>query len=158
MSARSFRYRRGGDKVGLRPVKNQPPESDQQFDVGSTDDSLERMIELFARYGDIYRVYVPARKSYTYVIHHPDDVKRVLVSNQPVATFADTTLVAGCAFNVSGKPQPCIKVQWLVPAARVMVNHQPALLQTSAGLCQSAEQIPQGPPNVVAGQVRVKGT
>jgi hypothetical protein len=83
---------------------------------------------------------------------------RVLVSGQPVATFADTTLVAGCAFVVGTKPQPCIKVQWLVPAARVMVNHQPALLQTSPGLCQSAEQIPQGPPNVIAGQVRVKGT
>jgi len=49
--------------------------------VGSTDDSLERMIELFARHGDTYRVFVPARKSYTYVIHHPDDVKRVLVGN-----------------------------------------------------------------------------
>src|SRR5438132_2075520 len=59
----------------------QPPEAGLQFDVGSTDDSLERMIELFARHGDTYRVYVPARKAYTYVIHHPDDVKRVLVSN-----------------------------------------------------------------------------
>ncbi len=57
------------------------PEAEPQFDVGSTDDSLERMIELFARYGDTYRVFVPARKSYTYVIHHPDDVKRVLVTN-----------------------------------------------------------------------------
>src|SRR5205085_2373744 len=35
----------------------------------------------FARLGDTYRVFVPARGSYTYVIHHPDDVKRVLVSN-----------------------------------------------------------------------------
>lgn len=58
-----------------------PPEAEQQFDIGSTDDSLERMIELFARHGDTYRVFVPARGSYTYVIHHPDDVKRVLVSN-----------------------------------------------------------------------------
>ncbi len=39
------------------------------------------MVELFARHGDTYRVFVPARGSYTYVIHHPDDVKRVLVSN-----------------------------------------------------------------------------
>jgi len=62
-------------------AQNQPPEAEQQFDIGSTDDSLDRMIELFARHGDTYRVYVPARKSYTYVIHHPDDVKRVLVSN-----------------------------------------------------------------------------
>src|SRR6201996_2001788 len=59
----------------------QPPESELQFDVGSTDDSLERMTELFVRLGDTYRVYAPGRRSYTYVIHHPDDVKRVLVSN-----------------------------------------------------------------------------
>jgi len=59
----------------------EPPEAELQFDVGSTDDSLERMIELFARHGDTYRVYVPSRHSWTYVIHHPDDVKRVLVSN-----------------------------------------------------------------------------
>src|SRR5215468_1112827 len=58
-----------------------PPEPELQFDIGSTDDSLERMTELFARHGDIYRVYAPGRKSYTYVVHHPDDVKRVLVSN-----------------------------------------------------------------------------
>ncbi|HEY5102093.1 MAG TPA: cytochrome P450 [Steroidobacteraceae bacterium] len=58
-----------------------PPEADIQFDIGATEDSLERMRELFARYGDIYRVYAPGRKSYTYVINHPDDVKRVLVSN-----------------------------------------------------------------------------
>jgi enediyne biosynthesis protein E7 len=63
------------------PTKNAPPEAEQQFDVGSTDDSLVRMIELFARHGDTYRVFVPARRSYTYVIHHPDDIKRVLVSN-----------------------------------------------------------------------------
>ena len=62
-------------------MQAQPPEAALQFDIGSTDDSLERMIELFALHGDTYRVYVPARQSYTYVIHHPDDVKRVLVSN-----------------------------------------------------------------------------
>jgi enediyne biosynthesis protein E7 len=63
------------------PAKTDPPEADRQFDIGSTDDSLERMIELFETHGDTYRVFVPARGSYTYVIHHPDDVKRVLVSN-----------------------------------------------------------------------------
>src|SRR5215468_1833394 len=63
------------------PANSAPPEAELQFDVGSTDDSLERMIQLFARHGDTYRVFSPARGSYTYVIHHPDDVKRVLVSN-----------------------------------------------------------------------------
>jgi enediyne biosynthesis protein E7 len=64
------------------PAKTDPPEAESQFDVGSTDDSLERMIELFRIHGDTYRVFVPARGSYTYVIHHPDDVKRVLLANQ----------------------------------------------------------------------------
>ena len=81
----------------------------------------------------------------------------MLVSGQPVATLSDMYLVAGCPFVVGPKPQPCVKVQWLVGAARVMVGGQPALLQTSPGLCQSAEQIPAGPPTVIAGQVRVKG-
>jgi hypothetical protein len=83
---------------------------------------------------------------------------RVLVGGQPVGTFADTYLVAGCAFTVPPKPQPCVKVQWLVPAARVLVNGQPAILQSSTGICLSAEQIPQGPPSVIVTQVRVRGT
>lgn len=84
---------------------------------------------------------------------------RVLVNGQPVATMADVYMIAGCAFTVPvGKPQPCIKVQWLVPATRVLVNGQPPILQTSTGLCQSPEQIPQGPPIVVACQTRVIAT
>lgn len=83
---------------------------------------------------------------------------RVLVSGQPVATFADTSTIAGCAFTTPlPKPQPCIRVQWLTPATRVLVNGQPALLQTSSGLCLSAEQIPQGPPTITVNQTRVIG-
>jgi len=83
---------------------------------------------------------------------------RVMVSGQPVATMGDTFTVAGCAFTVPpGKPQPCVKVQWITPAARVVVNGQPAILQTSTGLCLSAEQIPGGPPVVAATQPRVIG-
>src|SRR5580698_3135026 len=59
----------------------EPPQADVQFDIGATEDSLDRMVELFARYGDVYRVYAPGRKSYTWVINHPEDVKRVLVGN-----------------------------------------------------------------------------
>lgn len=81
---------------------------------------------------------------------------RVLVGGMPAATLSDLFMVAGCAFTVPGpKPQPCVKVQWLVPAARVLINGQPAILQTSTGLCQSAEQIPQGPPTVIVTQTRV---
>ncbi len=63
------------------PLPQLPPEFEAPFDIGATDDSLERMRELFARFGDVYRVYSPGRKGYTWVIHHPDDVKRVLVGN-----------------------------------------------------------------------------
>jgi hypothetical protein len=84
---------------------------------------------------------------------------RVQVGGMPVATMGDTCTVAGCVFTVPpGKPQPCIRVQWLVPATRVLVLGQPALLQTSTGLCLSPEQIPQGPPSVVTNQPRTVGT
>jgi hypothetical protein len=52
---------------------------------------------------------------------------RVLVSGQPVATAADTGVIAGCAFTVpTGKPQPCTSVKWLMPSTRVTVGGQPA--------------------------------
>jgi hypothetical protein len=88
---------------------------------------------------------------------------RVLVSGQPVATMASVITVAGCVFTVPGpKPQPCVLIKWLMPAARVMVGGQPAAVLPAPGagpgLCQSAEQIPQGPPIVSAIQTRVIGT
>jgi uncharacterized Zn-binding protein involved in type VI secretion len=83
---------------------------------------------------------------------------RVMVSGQPVATASDTFLIAGCPFNVASSPQPCLTIRWLVPSLRVRVNGQPVVLQTSTGLCQSAAQVPQGPPNIVAVQLRVSGS
>lgn len=84
---------------------------------------------------------------------------RVLAGGQPVATTGDQFMVAGCAFTVPpSKPQPCVKVQWLVPATRVLVNGSPAILRTSSGLCQSADQIPGGPPSVVNTQMKAMGT
>ena len=82
---------------------------------------------------------------------------RVLLGGQPAATLADQYVVAGCAFVVALKPQPCVLVQWLAPATRVLIGGQPAVLQTSTGLCKSVEQIPQGPPIVAATQPRVRG-
>ena len=84
---------------------------------------------------------------------------KVLVSGMPVAVLSDVGVVAGCVFTVPGpKPQPCVKVQFLVPATKVLVNFVPALLQTSSGLCQSAEQIPAGPPTILVTQVKVMAT
>lgn len=84
---------------------------------------------------------------------------RVLVNGQPVTTLGDQYLVAGCPFTVPvGVPMPCIRIQWLVPAVRVLVGGQPALLQSSTGLCISAQQSPNGPPQVPVNQPRVTGS
>ncbi len=86
---------------------------------------------------------------------------KVKADGQAVVTMSDTFTVSGCPFQIPTpvpKPQPCVTLQWVVPAKRVKVNGQPVLLQDSSGICQSAEQIPQGPPNVVMVQMRVKGT
>lgn len=63
------------------PAARVPPEPEFAFDIGDAEDSLERMRELQARFGDMYRVYSPARRRYVYVINHPEDVRRVLVTN-----------------------------------------------------------------------------
>jgi hypothetical protein len=87
---------------------------------------------------------------------------RVKVSGQAVATQSDVTTVAGCPFQVPAgpttKPQPCVRVQWTTPATRVRVGGNPVLLKSSSGIAQSAEQIPQGSPNVLVTQLRVKAT
>jgi hypothetical protein len=85
---------------------------------------------------------------------------RVLVGGMPVALATDQIVVTGCPFTIPGpKPQPCVFVKWLMPSARVQINGQPAMVSpgpgAGPGLCQSAEQIPQGPPVVVAVQTRV---
>lgn len=83
---------------------------------------------------------------------------RVKVGGQPVALASDTYLVTGCTFVVPGpKPQPCVRAQWVVTSTRVKVEGKAVILQTSTGICQSAEQIPQGPPSVVTAQARVRG-
>ena len=94
---------------------------------------------------------------------------RVLVSGQPIATIlpgAPLAAVAGCPFQIpvpgGTKPQPCVTVKWVMPSTRFLVGGQPAALipapGTGPGICQSAEQIPQGPPIVSVVQTRVIGS
>lgn len=58
-----------------------PPLAAEQFDVGSTEDSLDRLVECASKYGDAFRIYAPGRKSETWVVNNPADIKRILVSN-----------------------------------------------------------------------------
>ena len=82
---------------------------------------------------------------------------RVLVNATPAATMADQFMVAGCAFNISGAPHPCMLVQFLVPAVRVMVMGAPVILQSSPSLAKAADQAPQGPASLLVVQPRVQG-
>jgi hypothetical protein len=86
----------------------------------------------------------------------------VMLGGQAASTVSDTYTISGCPFQVpigtGTKPQPCVRVQWTVPASRVLVTQKPAILQTSTGMCFSAEGIPQGPPNVTVTQTHVQGT
>ena len=58
-----------------------PPGPAQGFDLGGNDETLARLSRYFAEFGDTYRVFAPGRGVYNYVINHPDDIKRVLLSN-----------------------------------------------------------------------------
>jgi hypothetical protein len=88
--------------------------------------------------------------------------KKVKLGGQAAVTISDTFTVSGCPFQVpagpSTKPQPCVKVQWIVPAKRVMIDKKPALLKDSSNISLSAEQIPQGSASVTVCQMKVKGT
>jgi hypothetical protein len=87
------------------------------------------------------------------------------MNGRPVATVDSGIGVTGCPFQVptpaGPKPQPCVRIQWGSIATKVVVGGKFALLGpapgTVPGICQSAEQIPQGLPIVVQMQTRVSG-
>jgi cytochrome P450 len=60
---------------------DEPPGPPEPLDLGDADNSNDLMTQWFAAHGDTYRVFSPGRNSWTWVVHHPDDVKRVMVTN-----------------------------------------------------------------------------
>ena len=81
---------------------------------------------------------------------------RVKLSGQPAVTVAHMMTVAGCPFSTAAGPQPCTQVQWTTPATRVTIEGSPALLSSSSGIAIGPSG-PQGSPQVVAQQARVRG-
>ena len=78
---------------------------------------------------------------------------RVLVSGQPIVTQPAPYAIAGCPFNVSGAPVPCVTGQWVSGATRVMSNGAPVLLLDSQAICT-----PNGTPLIITvTQTRVIG-
>lgn len=77
---------------------------------------------------------------------------RVKVSSQQTVQQPNPWTIAGCPFNVSGSPVPCVTAQWVTAATRVKSNAQPLLLQDSQAVCA-----PNGTGvNIVTTQMRVK--
>jgi uncharacterized Zn-binding protein involved in type VI secretion len=78
---------------------------------------------------------------------------RVLVSGQPIVTMTAPYAVAGCPFNISGTPSPCVTAQWVTGATRILSNGAPALLIDSQAVCT-----PNGTPLMITvTQTRVTG-
>jgi len=58
-----------------------PPLAADQFDVGSAEDSLERLLAAARAGAGLFRIYAPGRGSDTWIVNNPADIKRVLVTN-----------------------------------------------------------------------------
>ena len=76
---------------------------------------------------------------------------RVTVMGQPTVTLPAPYVIAGCPFNVSGSPVPCVTASWVTAATRVTSNGMPLLLLDSQAICT-----PNGTPLIIsATQTRV---
>jgi hypothetical protein len=80
----------------------------------------------------------------------------VLADGSPMLVESDTHTVAGCSFNVSGTPSPCVTIAWSAAATKVKVNGSAVLLQSSIGQCKAATGAVQGVAIVANTQTKVK--
>ena len=70
---------------------------------------------------------------------------------------SDTFTIAGCTFQISGAPHPCVQVQWIVNDQRSQVLSDFTLSEASVGLCVAADQAPQGTVIISNTQEQVTG-
>lgn len=84
---------------------------------------------------------------------------RVKVDNAYAALASDQFVISGCPFQIpapSGTiPSPCLTVSWVLTDLRATVNATATLSQGSVGLCQNAQQVPQGTVVINSTQARV---
>jgi cytochrome P450 len=64
----------------LSLASSSPPGPAREYLLGSSDETLELLLRWFVEFGNTYRVRAPDGRC-TWVIHDPEDVRRVLVSN-----------------------------------------------------------------------------
>lgn len=70
---------------------------------------------------------------------------RVLVNGVPTVVLTTTYVVAGCPFNISGGPSPCVTGQFVTGATRVTSNGLPLCIQGASSVCT-----PNGTPLTIA--------
>jgi len=76
---------------------------------------------------------------------------RVTVSGQAIVMQPTPHTIAGCPFNLSGAPSPCVTANWVTAATRVTSNGMPVLLLDSQAVC-----MPNGTPlSIAATQTKV---
>ena len=81
---------------------------------------------------------------------------KVLADNSPVLTESDTHTVAGCTFNVSGAPQPCVTITWQGGSDKVKAGGNKVLTRSSIGQCKNAAGATQGTAIIGNTQTKVK--
>jgi hypothetical protein len=85
---------------------------------------------------------------------------RVKVDNAYAALSTDQYMVSGCPFQIpigTGTiPSPCLTVKWILSDMRVKVNSTATLSRSSVGLCQNAQQVPQGAVVIANTQVKAQ--
>ncbi len=79
---------------------------------------------------------------------------RVNVGGQPIVMMTAPYSVAGCTWQISGVPTPCVTASWVTGATRVTSDGQPVLLMDSQAVCA-----PNATPLLItSAQTRVTGT
>jgi cytochrome P450 len=53
----------------------------EHYNLGASEESFELLRAYVGEYGDLFRVYSPERKAYTYLVSNPEVAKRVLLTN-----------------------------------------------------------------------------
>ena len=82
---------------------------------------------------------------------------RASAGSSPLVRASDTFTIAGCTFQISGAPHPCVQVQWIVNDQRSQVLSDFTLSEASVGLCVAGDQTPQGTVIIANTQEQVTG-
>ena len=69
----------------------------------------------------------------------------------------DTFIIAGCPLTLGPVYHPCVKVNWVKPAAQSKAVGPFTLTEESVGLCVAADQAVQGSVQVTFTQSKVSG-